>query len=88
MNEREQERVLKAVANRRRAAMVRLLKKRKEMSVGAVAEVFKLSFKATSKHLNILAHAGILEKEQRSLNMFYRLSPDMPNFTRRLVTLL
>jgi len=77
MKEREIERVLKALANRRRLAIVKFLKKRGEKMVGDISEEIKLSFKATSKHLGLLYAADIVEKEQRSLQMFYRLSPQL-----------
>lgn len=70
------ERTLKALANQRRLAIIRYLKKEKEASVGDIAENIKLSLKATSKHLGILAGADIVEKEQRSLQMWYRLSSE------------
>ena len=68
------ERILKALANKRRLAIVRCLKKNKESTVGDIAEAIKLSFKATSKHLAVLYNADIVDREQRSLQMFYRLS--------------
>ncbi len=71
---KELERQLKALANRRRLAIVKFLKKEKEATVGDIAETIKLSFKATSKHLGVLAAADIVDKEQRSLQMWYRLS--------------
>jgi DNA-binding transcriptional ArsR family regulator len=74
---KEIEKILKALANRRRLAIVRFLRKEKEATVGEIAEVIRLSFKATSKHLGVLASADIVDKEQRSLQMWYRLSPTM-----------
>lgn len=84
----ELERVMKALANRRRIATIRLIKRNKEMTVGDVSSGLKISFKATSKHLSVLATADILEKEQRSIQMFFRLAPDMPESARRIVALL
>ena len=83
-----QERVFKALANRRRIGIVLYLKKEKEASVGDIAEAIRLSIKATSKHLYVLMNADILEKEQRSLQVFYRLSTDMPSATRAVISLL
>lgn len=71
---KEAEKVLKALANARRLAIVKYLRQEKEATVGDVAEAIKLSFKATSKHLGVLAHADIVDKEQRNLSMWYRLS--------------
>ncbi len=76
------ERVLKALANRRRLAIVKFLKKEKEATVGDIAESIKLSFKATSKHLGVLAAADIVDKEQRSLQMWYKLSPTMHHISK------
>ncbi len=82
------ERTLKALANRRRIAIIRLLKSRKEASVGDVAEAIKLSLKATSKHIGVLSAAGLLDREQRSLQMFYRIADELPKATRTLISLL
>ena len=71
---KETERILKALANRRRLAIIQFLKKEKEATVGDIAEHIHLSFKATSKHLGVLAAVDIVEKEQRSLQMWYSLS--------------
>jgi len=54
------------------------LKKEKEVRVTDIAEAIELSFKATSRHLNLLAGVDILEREQRSLEVFYRIAKDLP----------
>lgn len=71
---KELERILKALANKRRLAIVMYLKKAKEATVGDIAGEIQLSFKATSKHLGILAAVDILEREQRSLQVWYKIS--------------
>ena len=86
MNERELERQLKAVANRRRLAIINILRKRKEANVGDIAEAIKLSFTSTSKHLIMLERAGFVEKEQRSLNVYYRLATDAPQLLAMILT--
>ena len=88
MKEKELERSLKALANKRRLIIIRFIKKEKEVSVGDIADEIKLSFNATSKHLGILASANILEKEQRSLQVFYKISDDLPEIVRRIISLL
>ena len=70
---KELERLLKGLANKRRLAILKYLKNTREATVGEIAKEIKLSFKATSKHLNILAALDILDKEQRSLQIYYRL---------------
>ena len=87
--ERELERILKALANQRRLLIVAHLKRKNTgIAVSDVAEHMKLSFKATSKHLMILAEAGIIEKEQISKLMLSRISPTMPKPARLMVDLL
>jgi len=88
MNEKELERVLKALANRRRLAILKFLKKQKEVSVGDIATEIKLSFRATSKHLGLLTHAGVIDREQRGLQMYYSLMSNLPEGARRIIALL
>ena len=88
MNEKETEKILKALANKRRTAIVKLLMKRKRASVGSLASGIKLSFNATSKHLKILFTANILDREQEGLEMYYRISEDIPNFANIIISSL
>ena len=74
MHEVELERQLKVLANRRRLAILNLLRKRKNVNVSDVAEVIKLSLTSTSRHLNMLERMGFVEKEQKSLNVYYRIA--------------
>ncbi len=85
---KELERNLKALANRRRLAILRYFKKSREASVGDIAREINLSLKATSKHLGILAASDIVEKEQRSLNIFYRLASVQKAAVRHILTFL
>lgn len=75
---KEHERILKALANRRRLAIVAFLKKKREATVGDIAEQIKLSFTSTSKHLNILSRADILDKRQVGLEVYYFLGRSIP----------
>ncbi|MBI1999542.1 MAG: winged helix-turn-helix transcriptional regulator [Parcubacteria group bacterium] len=61
------------MANRRRLAIIRYLKKKPGTSVGEIAKEINLSFRSTSKHLSVLSAADIVQKDQRGLQMFYRL---------------
>lgn len=65
---------MKAVANRRRIAILAYLKKEKEKSVGKIASHLKLSLKSTSRHLSVLLSSDLVEKRQQSTEMLYRLS--------------
>ena len=84
----EKEKILKAIANKRRLAIVRYLKIRREATVGDISEEIKLSFRSTSKHLAILLAADILARTQVSLEMHYRLSDSMNLFASSVMRLL
>lgn len=71
---REFEKILKALANKRRLLIIKFLKERKEASVGQIADAINLSFRSTSKHLSILLAVDIVEREQRNLLVFYYLT--------------
>jgi len=79
---------LKALANKRRLAIIELLRKGDEKSVGEIADNIKLSFRATSKHLSVLMNADILEKEQRSLQIFYSINKEAPDMIKQLLRIL
>ncbi|MDO8560789.1 MAG: metalloregulator ArsR/SmtB family transcription factor [bacterium] len=85
---KELERPLKALANRRRLAILKHLKREKEAPVWDIAEAIRLSLKATSKHLGVLSAADIVERDQRGLQMFYRLSNILPVVASRIISLL
>lgn len=87
-NLRNLEKILKALANKRRLAILEHLKSNKEASVGDIARAINLSIKATSKHLNILLSLDILEKDQVSTQIFYRLSSDQKQITKYLLSLI
>lgn len=76
-DQKKLERVLKAAANRRRFLILAYLRKEREASVGKIAEHIRLSFKATSRHLAVLFAADLVDKTQRSSEVFYRLSESM-----------
>jgi DNA-binding transcriptional ArsR family regulator len=82
------EKNLKALANKRRLAILKYLKKNREAPVGEIAHEINLSFKATSKHLGILFAIDIIEKEQRDLQVFYRLAITQKPITKHILTLL
>ena len=88
MSEKELEKILKALANRRRMAVLKFIKKSGNASVGEIADAIKLSFKATSKHLMILANADILEKEQVSLTVLYSLPKNSNPLVSKLLSIL
>lgn len=82
------EKVLKALANKRRLAILAYIKKNNEASVSDIAGSIPLSFKATSKHLAILVAADLLDREQRRLHMYYRISSTIPSPAVSILVLL
>jgi DNA-binding transcriptional ArsR family regulator len=76
------EKILKILANKRRLAIISFLKKKKEAKVGDIANELRISFKATSKHLGLLFNADIVEREQKSLQMWYKLSVNQNNVVK------
>ena len=70
------EKFLKAFANHRRLEIVWFLNEKGPVTVSEISARINLSFKATSKHLGVLFAADIVEREQKGLQMFYRIAPD------------
>ena len=70
----DEEKILKALANRRRMGILKYLKKEKQAKVENIAKVIRLSVKSTSRHLRVLSAADILEKEQKDKYVYYRIA--------------
>lgn len=85
---KELEKVLKAVANKRRIDIMRFIKSKREVTVGDISEEVRLSFKATSKHLRVLYLAGFVEREQSGVQVMYRISNDLSDAARKALNLL
>lgn len=88
MNERELEKKLKAIANKRRIAILKYLKNVGRASVGDIAENIKLSFRATSRHLMVLYNVDIVEREQKNLSVFYFLPKNSHPMISKLLTII
>jgi DNA-binding transcriptional ArsR family regulator len=82
------ERQLKTFANKRRLAIIKFLDARTEASVGDIAENIRLSFKATFKHLTILSSAEVVDKEQRSNLVYYRLVVPKSQLLKQILIIL
>ena len=81
------ERELKALANRRRLEVLRYLRDSGRVKVSDIAYKIKISLPATSRHLIMLESAGILEKEQVSLEVFYYLSSRQRSHVREIISI-
>ena len=79
------EKLLKAVANRRRLTILEYLNKKKGAKVGEIAAHLKLSFKSTSRHLTVLRGADLVEVEKQGLENRYSLSSDTPEVVRQII---
>jgi DNA-binding transcriptional ArsR family regulator len=75
----ETERVLKALANRRRLTVLAFLAGKDRASVGDIADHIRLSFAATSRHLRTLANADLVESEQVNTMVYYSLVKNRPS---------
>ena len=82
------EKTLKALANHRRLDILIILKKQKNVTVGEIAEIIRLSFKSTSRHLAVLAAAEIITRDQISSYVYYKISPDIPTVVRHVLSTL
>ncbi|MEK9179998.1 MAG: metalloregulator ArsR/SmtB family transcription factor [Patescibacteria group bacterium] len=83
---KELEKIFKGLANRRRLAILRLLKSKKELSVADIAREIKLSFTSTSKHLRILNQLDILDRRQENLTVYYRLADPLPAVVKMVIS--
>lgn len=82
------EKILKALTNKRRLAILKYLKDNHKAPVGEIAGEINLSFKATSKHLTILSAVDIVEKNQVGIRAFYTLVADQKPATKYILSLL
>lgn len=86
--DKELERILKALANRRRLLILRFLKTGRESPVGDIANHINLSFKATSKHLAVLLAAHLVDRDQTGTKMFYRIADNIAKFSQQILSLI
>jgi DNA-binding transcriptional ArsR family regulator len=71
---RHLDRVFRALSDPTRRAMLRRLAAQ-ERTVGELAEPFKMSLAAASKHVKALEHAGLVRRTVRGRTHFCRLDP-------------
>jgi DNA-binding transcriptional ArsR family regulator len=75
---KELEKQYKALANRRRLEILKYLSSGRRATVGDIAAHIKLHLKATSQHLKILSGVEFVDREQKSLHVFYFLPDRKP----------
>ena len=79
---RDVEKILKALANRRRLLILKYISKVGRANVSTIAKEIKLSLKATSKHLRVLSAIGIVENEQTGLMVEYYCKGSLHQITK------
>ena len=80
--------ILRATANKRRLLILSFLKTKGQVSVSEIARHIHLSVRSTSRHLAVLSSAEIVEKEQRGLFMFYKISSNVHVCAQQIINIL
>ena len=70
--------IFKTLSNVNRLKIIVLLSDGKRRSVSEIAREIRISVKATSKHLILLANIDILDAEGTMGHVFYSTSPNIP----------
>jgi len=86
MNYQKAEKIYKALANRRRLAIIQCLSKEDKINVSDISEKIKLSLTSTSKHLQILKSTGLVESEQVNLEQYYFLVNKNNSFIKQALS--
>ncbi len=87
MNNSQLEYLYKALANRRRLAIVQFLSQNQTAPVHVIAIAIKLSFKATSKHLLVLKSRNIVDNIQVSLEQKYSLKKPIHPIIAQMISI-
>lgn len=82
------EKIIKALANRRRIVILKYLDKNNKASVTDLSGHLHLSFKSTSKHLAVLKNADIVASDQVSLVCFYSLAYPLNPIVKQLLSIV
>ncbi len=77
--------IFKALANINRLKIITILAKDASLNVGEIAEKLKISFVATSRHLNILHSLEAVRSVGTMGHVFYSLNRNMPADIRKAI---
>ena len=83
---KEWTRVFKGLANLSRLRIIGVLTKEKELSVSELAQQIHVTVRGTSKHLSILHHVGVVDRDGRAGQVFYSLNPAMRGEIRSILS--
>jgi DNA-binding transcriptional ArsR family regulator len=75
---------LRAIAEPRRREILELVRDR-ELSAGAIAARFEISWPAVSQHLRVLREAGLVSERRAGTSRFYRSRPEALAEVRQFV---
>ena len=82
------EKILKALANRRRLKIIRYIVRNGRATVSELSEFLNLSFKSTSKHIAVLKNADVIDSEQVSLSRFYALVRPLGPLVKEVISIV
>ena len=68
--------IFKALSDKTRYQIVRMMLKSEEVSCTEITDSFPLSSPALSHHFRILENCGLMESRKEGLHMFFRLNRD------------
>jgi len=69
------DRIFEALASRQRREILAYLSS-VELTTSDLAQRFKISAPAISRHLSVLENAGLVESQRRGQQVFYSLTPE------------
>src|SRR5712692_1482259 len=84
-DERATDEALKAIAEPRRRAILRLVAD-DELAAGEIAAVFDVTRTAVSQHLTVLKNAGLLTERREGTRRLYRARPEGLDGLREFLT--
>ncbi len=84
----ELEKLFKALGNKKRLEIVKLLLENGEMSVGEISEKLDLPLKTASRNLRMLYNAGLLTVKTKKGYVFYSYRPKQAPIIKELPVLL
>ncbi|TAL20493.1 ArsR family transcriptional regulator [Patescibacteria group bacterium] len=78
-------RIIRAFANARRIEIIKKLQTSGSFTVTGLAREIGLSFRSTSKHLQRLDNANLLESSRQANAIWYRLRESLPDLAQAVL---
>jgi DNA-binding transcriptional ArsR family regulator len=80
--------IFKSLGNVSRVRIIKLLSDGVERTVSQIGREIHVTFKGTSRHLNLLYALDILKSEGKGGHVFYSLNQNMPRDARKVIDLV